>query len=253
MYRDPDENYYRDQYWHWIARALAPIQEKPGALGLDLGCGQGRLTSLLARALRDGKVIGTDTSEPAVIAARKYAAESGLANIEYRVCPIRQALRDCATGSVDVVMMTEVTFFYPHWRADLDDIRRVLKAGGVACISMRPQYFDALCVTRERLLERVSMLLDYRQGNLYGGNVEFTWQTSSEAVRLLREDLGLEMVSLAGIGCCSGTGGDPHASIARPSLLGEAEKRDLMRLELAMGMELPDAGRYMLAIGRKPG
>jgi 2-polyprenyl-3-methyl-5-hydroxy-6-metoxy-1,4-benzoquinol methylase len=251
MYREPDEIYYREQYWYWIQKALVRFSGKDGVVGLDLGCGQGRLTTLLAQSLKSGRVLGVDISAPALNAAAKYTSDVGIRNVEYRACPIREVLLECAAESVDVVMMTEVTFFHPQWRAEMDEIKRVLRPGGIMCVSFRPQYFDALCIARETLLEQVSMLLEHRQGNLYGGDVEFTWQTSREVLRLLREDLGFEDVELVGIGCCSGTGNDPHAILVRPSTLDESARRDLMRLEIAVGAELPDAGRYMLAVASK--
>lgn len=251
MYGHPDERHYRDQYWTWIEKSLSRLTLGRNSLALDLGCGQGRLTTLLSRVLGDGRVIGVDISGAAVAAARKHAEELGLQNVEFRVCPIREELLNCPDGSADVVVMTEVTFFHPEWKIDLGEIKRVLRQGGIACIGFRSQYFDALCIVRDRILEQARMLLDRRSGNLFGGDVEFTWQTSSEVRCLLCDELGLNLLALVGIGCCSGIAGDPHASIARPFELDEDERRDLMQLELAIGAEVPDAGRYMLAIASK--
>ncbi len=61
----------------------------------------------------------------------------------------------------------------------------------------------------------------------------------------------MELLELVGIGCCSGLEDDPFAGFARPSLLSENERNQLMRLETALGPMLPDAGRYLLAAARK--
>jgi hypothetical protein len=59
------------------------------------------------------------------------------------------------------------------------------------------------------------------------------------------------LVTLQGIGVASGIPGDSHDSIARPSMLDDSQRASLMKVELALGESVPDAGRYMLAIGRK--
>lgn len=253
MYGDPDEKYYREQYWHWIARFLPEIHDPiRSVVAFDLGCGQGRLTTRLCDYLKkNGRVIGVDISRQAINLARKYSEEQKIENAEYRICTISEALSPAASGSVDIVVMTEVTFFHPDWRSDLEEVKRVLRPGGIACIGFRPQYYDALCIVRGGMLEQSHMLLEQRRGNLYGGNVEFTWQTSSEIRKLFMEELEMNLLALSGIGCCSGIQEDPHASIVRPSMLDEHGRRDLMNLELSLGMALPDAGRYMLAIASK--
>jgi hypothetical protein len=69
---------------------------------------------------------------------------------------------------------------------------------------------------------------------------------------LLIRDHGLDLLELCGIGVCSGIPGDPHDHIVQPSQLDSGEKDHLMRLELELGRSVPDAGRYMLTVARKP-
>lgn len=251
MYANADERYYRKQYWHWISNTLHELNFPCGATALDLGCGQGRLTTLLANFLNQGSVTGIDISGYAVAQARKYAEIEGVNNTFFVENNILDALKLYADESVDMVLMTEVVFFFPEWRTALDEIKRVLKPGGVVCVAFRPLYHDALNLVGLRMFEQVDMLLTSRSGNLFGGPVKFTWQTSAEITALLRDEMGMELHRLVGIGNCSGIEGDPHAQLVRPSLLGEKDADDLMKLELALGPEIPDAGRYILAIARK--
>ncbi len=247
----PDEAYYQSQYWYWIDRAVDSHDIKCGATCLDLGCGQGRMTIPLAKKVKDGRVLGVDLSETAIEAAKRYAAQQGITNIEYRVGSILDTLKGCDCDSIDVALMTEVTFFNPGWRVEVEEIKRVLKPGGLACISFRPQYFYALWIVNHRLWDRVDMVLARRLGQLGGGPPVFTWQKSAEIHEMVTKDLDMELVRLVGIGCCSGIERDPHARLARPSQLDHDEIEQLLRLELALGPELPDTGRYMLAIARK--
>lgn len=247
----PDEPYYRAQYWYWIEKALGSVQMPNSSVCLDLGCGQGRLTAPLAQKFNSGSAVGIDISATAIASAKKYADQLGIANVDYRVGNIHDVVREWPSTSVDLVLMTEVTFFYPRWREDLIELKRILKPGGLLGIAFRPQYYDMLNIIKHRTWEQVDLLLNERSGPLYGDGMEFTWQKSGEVRRLFDETLGMELMSLVGIGCCSGIEYDPRACIVRPSKLDKDERDRLMQLELSVGAEIPDAGRYMLAIARK--
>jgi ubiquinone/menaquinone biosynthesis C-methylase UbiE len=253
MAADADEDYYRAQYWLWIQRGLADacMNDTSGRM-LDLGCGQGRLTTLLAGRFPGAQIIGIDLSGAAIERARDSAKAHGLANVAYKSASIESSLADCANASVELVLFCEVTFFFPAWRAALDQVARVLRPGGVMCVAFRPQYFDALRLAQLRLFENTALLLEQRNGYLFGDDIVFTWQSSAEIRNLIERELHMQLLHLVGIGCCSGIAGDPHELIARPSRLAQRDRDDLMRIELALGPQLPDTGRYMLAIAQKP-
>lgn len=251
MAADPDESFYRAQYWHWISAALDQVGIAADARALDLGCGQGRLALPLARRLSSGQVIGVDMSAHAIEQARSYARQVGVNNVEYRTASIADTVRQHGGNSFDVVLLTEVTFYYHGWRDDMNGIERILKPGGILAVAFRPQYYDALSIVSGRMLEQVPMLLGRRSGRLFGGSVDFTWQTSEEAKRLFVEELRMEVLSIKGVGCCSGIKGDPHETVARPSRLTPDERHRLFELELALAGQVPDAGRYFLSIARK--
>lgn len=251
MVADPDEPYYCEQYWYWIEKILDSVALPSSAVCMDLGCGQGRLTVPLARKFECGTVIGIDFSPEAINRARQYAGELGIRNIDYRVGDIHQVVRAWPGVSVHVILMTEVTFFYPRWRDDIAELQRILVPGGILGIAFRPQYYDALQLIKNRMWEQLDLLLNSRSGPLYGDTADFTWQKSAEVAALFTGEMEMDLMELIGIGCCSGIEHDPHASIARPAKLDQDEKERLMRLEVVLGQEIPDAGRYMLAIARK--
>ena len=251
MVAAPDEPYYAEQYWRAMLPHFGMLPKDANAL--DLGCSQGRFTSRLAKLFSDGRVVGCDLSTEAIDQARDYAAADSVVNIDFRAQSIVECLEDFGEESVDVVVMTEVTIFYPEWNADLPRIIRTLKPGGVLIVSFRSQYFDALCVARRRLWESVEAVLRDRQGTIFDSSLVFTWHTSAEIRNLLVERYGLELLELRGIGVCSGISGDPHDHICQPSQLSNSEREQLMKLEVELGKSVPDGGRYILAVARKPG
>ncbi len=93
---------------------------------LDLGCGGGFMSEALAQ--RGAKVIGVDPSEPAIIIARKHAEATGLA-IDYRIgagesLPVTES-------SADIVLCVDVLEHVRDLDAVLDEVKRVLKPGGL--------------------------------------------------------------------------------------------------------------------------
>lgn len=93
---------------------------------LDLGCGGGFMSEALAQ--RGAAVVGVDPSEPAIAIARKHAEATGLA-IEYRV-GAGESL-PVASGSADIVVCVDVLEHVRDLDAVLDEVRRVLKPGGL--------------------------------------------------------------------------------------------------------------------------
>jgi SAM-dependent methyltransferase len=245
-----DEPYYMEQYLFWIVRAMERAGSSTSGDCLDLGCGQGRLSIPLGRIFDRMRILGVDVSEQAVEKAIGYGSNMGVTNVQFKVSTIEAAVSSLPRASFQLVLMTEVTFFYPDWEKLFPEMVALLAPGGILGISFRPLYFDALHIVDSKSGD-LNMLLSKRRGRVFGGSVEFTWQTSAEVRRLIN-DAGLALLDLAGIGCCSGIEGDPHAKLVRPSQLSESGRKALMQLEIEIGKDLPDAGRYMLALARKP-
>ncbi|MEB3828458.1 methyltransferase domain-containing protein [Phormidium sp. CCY1219] len=252
MVTAPDEPYYADQYWTFIRPHLDKLSGQIQAV--DLGCCQGRFTLRLAQLFPEGQVIGCDFSPEAISTAKQYAREASVTNITYRVKTISECLESIQPNTCDVIIMTEVTFFYPKWQLDLPKIVESLKPGGILVMSFKTKYFYALTIARHRVWENVDMVINQTQGRIGRGSpVEFTWQTSAEIRDILTDKFGLTLLELVGIGVVSGMEGhDPHDNIVQPSLLNRSEREALMKLEQALAPQVPDAGRYILAVARKP-
>ena len=74
-----DQFYFAECYQVYRECAGRIVRERPKGLALDLGCGTGKQTVLLAQ--RDGPVIGIDISERMIEAARKRC--DGRANVRF--------------------------------------------------------------------------------------------------------------------------------------------------------------------------
>jgi len=89
----------RDQW------AVAGI--KPGAIVADIGCGPGAVTVLLGRRVEPGgSVVGIDSDQAALAAARRLARDSGTGNVVFRQGDA--ASTGLAPGTFDVVMLRHV-------------------------------------------------------------------------------------------------------------------------------------------------
>ncbi len=244
----PDEAYYADQYWRLMLPHLSTLSRKASVL--DLGCSQGRFSLKAAEQFPEASIVGCDLSASAIEEARRNAGARRLRNVQFRLQDIAECLASVDRESVDAILLTEVTFFYPEWVHDFPQIVEKLKRGGILAASFRSQYFDALHLVRDRHWSGVTTLLTERSGAPFGSSTRYSWSTAEE-VRSTLEERGLTVLELCGIGCCSGIPSDPHDSICRPSQLSDAERAKLMELELGVGRSVPDGGRYILAVGRK--
>jgi arsenite methyltransferase len=103
---------------------------RPGDRVLDLGCGAGWATRLLARRVEDqdgsGKVIGLDVSDEMI--RRAQAMPSEFENISY-VCGSAQKIPG-PDNFFDKVLSVESFYYYPDQERVLRELFRVMAPGG---------------------------------------------------------------------------------------------------------------------------
>jgi arsenite methyltransferase len=116
--------------------AIANLQ--PGQTVLDLGSGGGFDCFIAAKKVGpNGRAIGVDMTAEMVGKAREgistFTEKTGLSNVEFRLGEIEHL--PAADASVDVVISNCVINLSPDKQQVWNEIARVLKPGGKACIS----------------------------------------------------------------------------------------------------------------------
>jgi len=107
---------------------------KPGDRVLDLGCGAGWATRLLARmvaaeksnAHNDGLVLGVDISDEMIRRATENSRD--LSNVRYLVGSAEQIPSEA--NFFHKVLSVESFYYYPDQDRALDELRRVMAPGG---------------------------------------------------------------------------------------------------------------------------
>jgi SAM-dependent methyltransferase len=112
----------------WQRLLSAHIDRTAISLVVDLGCGTGRFSEMLAAEL-GARVIGLDPSEKMIDQARRKPATSpvvfGRASAHELPLP---------EGCIDLVFMSQIYHHLPDPAAVARECRRVLRAGGCVCI-----------------------------------------------------------------------------------------------------------------------
>jgi SAM-dependent methyltransferase len=94
---------------------------------LDLGCGHGHATTLVADAFPASRVTGIDASAGAIAAARAEAERLAIGNLRFE----ERDAYDLPDGAYDLVLALDVVHDLAHPAAAIATIHRALRAGGV--------------------------------------------------------------------------------------------------------------------------
>lgn len=106
----------------------------PGEQVLDLGCGAGLDSILMARKVGpEGQIHSLDASAAMIAAARANAAAAQTTNITFHHAPAEEIPLE--QDSVDVVAVNGILNLCASKSAVLAEIRRVLKPGGRLCLA----------------------------------------------------------------------------------------------------------------------
>jgi SAM-dependent methyltransferase len=126
---------------------------RPGDRALDVGCGFGDATRQLARLVGPGgEAVGVDAAERFVDAARREAAEEGIANVRFLVADVQACELD---GGFDYAFSRFGTMFFAQPVVALRSVRRALAPGGRLCMVVWRRKPDNDWLHRaERVVER---------------------------------------------------------------------------------------------------
>jgi arsenite methyltransferase len=94
---------------------------------LDVGCGSGWATRLMAGKAQSGRVVGIDIADEMVALARDTSAE--FSNVEFRFCSAEKLpFKD---GEFSHAFSMESLYYYADVLVALKEIKRVLRPGGL--------------------------------------------------------------------------------------------------------------------------
>lgn len=118
-----------------ILEELKLISLQPGMDVLDVGCGTGAVTRILAERVSPGRVVGIDLSEERLSIARDLAEEQGVSNVEY----VRADVRDLdLEGRRFDLTYSRCLFQYLPGQAGVDTLagmKRLARPGGTVVVA----------------------------------------------------------------------------------------------------------------------
>jgi trans-aconitate methyltransferase len=111
----------------WARELLAQIDLQPDDAVLDIGCGDGRTTAVIAKSVPNGRVVGVDLSADMVSHAATQHCRPPVDNLRF-------AQADAAalpfTAEFSVVFSNATLHWVPDQRAAVHGIARALRPGG---------------------------------------------------------------------------------------------------------------------------
>jgi len=144
---------------------------QPGMSVLDAGCGPGRLTLPLARAVGEsGRVAALDIQEGMLERVKKKLIVEGLENVDL----IKGGLGDgiLPSDSFDRALLVTVLGEIPEKRSAVDEIFRALKPGGI--LSVTEVIFDPHFL-RASTVEKIAEEAGFIKGSSFGNKLAYTY------------------------------------------------------------------------------
>jgi 2-polyprenyl-3-methyl-5-hydroxy-6-metoxy-1,4-benzoquinol methylase len=247
--RHPAEKYYARIYLDLITARLAELNGS-GLKLLSAGCGTGRLTVPLA--CLGHHVTGIDYHHDSLRIARENLDADGV-HAELIEADLFQALSEIADKSFDAVIAIESLYAIEQYEAVIDRLARIIRPGGLLFITHRPRYFYLARALALGHYDDLALICRQNSGELHKGmhRTYYHWETRSQ-IEQTYTSRGLTLLKLHGIGLCSGFESDPLTAVCDPGTLSE-EQQSILRQVEDCDDDLVMAGRYVLAIAKKPG
>jgi arsenite methyltransferase len=142
-----------------LSRRLAQLSDfRPGARVLDVASGRGRTDRLLASGF-GAEVTGVELSAQSVAAAQAEAEAAGLGG-RVRFLAGDAGTLPVASGAFDVVVCECALCLFPDKERAVDEMRRVLRPGGIVAIADVTADSDELPAQLRGVAGRVACLAD---------------------------------------------------------------------------------------------
>ena len=162
------ENPYAKNYN--ASSIIERLDIKPGMRVLDAGCGPGRVTIPLARAVgTQVEVVAIDIQPRMLRRAQQKAQAAGLTNIRFQELAIEGG--KLGDAQYDRVLLVTVLGEIPNRESAIREIYRALKPGGILSIS--EIMFDPHYQSRGAILKLASPV-EFREKAFFGNRFTFT-------------------------------------------------------------------------------
>ena len=143
---------------------------EPGMIVLDAGCGPGRVTLPLAKAVgSQGKVVALDVQEEMLARVRTKAVAAKLDNIQYLQAELGKG--NLPQNKFDLAILVSVLGEIPNQEAAMQEIYAALKPGGV--LSITEVIFDPHFQGRKRV-QRLAETVGFSEKGFLGKRLAYT-------------------------------------------------------------------------------
>lgn len=123
--------------YQWANSYIQKFQLNGNEKILDIGCGDGRITAMIAKSVPKGFVVGIDPSDSMLQTAQNLKDKIAFANLDFLK---RDAMDLHLTSEFDFI----VSFSCFHWIADhfraLQELEKALKPGGKVFLYFAPDH-----------------------------------------------------------------------------------------------------------------
>jgi trans-aconitate 2-methyltransferase len=113
--------------YQWAKELIPKLKLSGNERLLDIGCGDGKITAVLAKSLPQGRIIGVDNSEDMINLARANFPSSTYPNLSFQVMDARVLSFECY---FDRVFSNAALHWVIDHRPILRGVQRSLRNGG---------------------------------------------------------------------------------------------------------------------------
>ena len=213
----------------WARDLIDRLAPPPGCAALDIACGPGTVSRILAERIgHDGHVVATDISPAMLDIARSRSMALGSASIEWLEAPA--APLPVPDSTFDTVTCQQGLQFFPDKIGALAEMRRVLRSGGRAGVSVWTKVEDQVF---GYLRDAIASVISIELADRYLGPFLLSGEDAAEYARRAGfENVHLERVTLPAVvhGGAQELFDTLPASGIAPAIaaLDEAERADLL-------------------------
>jgi len=245
MMREADEDFFSRIYLYHIKKKIKEVFGNRAIHIFDAGCGQGRLSIPLAM---DGhKVMGMDFTPEAIKLAKKYEKEKNV-EIEFILGDLEKDINKIGSSKFHCVISTEVLYMIKDYKNVINKLTFLLEPGGLMFISLRPRLYYVIQKLINGYISDSHDLLINKKTYINDG---FLNCLSKDEIEKIMQTSGFTQIEYKGIGVITGIMGDPQSLFAIPSAFDKKQQALLFEMELYLGDNYPENGRYIFVSGIK--